>query len=130
VLNIDVGDSCTWQDMGKNSPGTAEIYTCPQGASFAEDRRCANVGFTSPYTQAEVTARVAVRRGSTSCPTARGVIGRALSVKHAWTGAMSYWSVAGWECSSGGDGTVTVCNRAQQKIESTTPTAGGSWSNP
>jgi hypothetical protein len=49
------------------------------GIARAEDRRCSNVTFRSPYTHHVAQARVAVRAGQLSCRTARQVMHAAMS---------------------------------------------------
>jgi hypothetical protein len=101
-------------------------------AAHAENGHCANVRFRSPYTHRQAVARVAVRGGPVSCGTARMLIKQALggAATAKVIGTTRYWSVGGWRCSSGGDGTITFCMRGPGKVEGTTPTPGGFWPEP
>lgn len=117
------------------SPGsgnTANTATSGSDASGTgtENMHCPDVQFTSPYTNATATARVAIREGNVSCAEADSIIARSSSTRHAEEGTTWSWNVDGWQCSSGGDGTVDVCAESGEKIESTTPTAGGYWAQP
>lgn len=109
---------------------TLAVVAVVAPSASAADKRCANVRFRSPYTHSIATARVAIRRGNVSCATARPLIKRALATKHRATGETWHWFVSGWRCSSGGDGTITICTRKSKKIEATTPTPGGYWPQP
>ncbi len=92
--------------------------------------RCADVEFRSPYAGAIATARVAVLSGTVTCAVARALISASSSVKHPASGESWQWSVDGWLCSSGGDGTIDDCTRQGNEVEATTPTPGGYWAEP
>jgi hypothetical protein len=92
--------------------------------------RCPDVEFRSPYTDALATARVAVRGGTATCAAAQALIRAAFSVKVQANGETWQWSVDGWICSSGGDGTTDICTHQGNKVIATTPTPGGFWPEP
>lgn len=116
--------------VGGRPPSLGQIKRELRAAHSPAYLRCANVSFRSSYAHAPATARVAIHRGSLSCPTARSVIAKALSTPHKTSGLSWQWFADGWGCSSGGDGTVTACADQHNVIAGTTPTPGGYWATP